>query len=51
MALALEPPQCEPPPEAERILMVDFVTTQAQAKGGAPSGNREGGGADLGRCN
>jgi hypothetical protein len=27
--------------------MVDFVTTQAQAKGGAPSGNREGGGGQT----
>jgi hypothetical protein len=36
----------------ERILIVDFASTQAWAKGVAPSANREGGGgeADRGRC-
>jgi hypothetical protein len=36
-------PRREPTLEAERILMVDFTATQAQAKGAAPSANREGG--------
>jgi hypothetical protein len=35
--------QHKPMLEAERILMVDFVATQAQAKGAAPSANDEGG--------
>jgi hypothetical protein len=49
-ALPLEPPRPEPAPEAERILMVDFTTTYAWAKGAAPSANFEGGGVDWGRC-
>jgi hypothetical protein len=36
-------PRREPTLEAERILMVDFTATQAQANGAAPSANREGG--------
>jgi hypothetical protein len=33
----------ESTPEVERILMVDFVSTQARAKGDAPCTNCEGG--------
>jgi hypothetical protein len=43
VALPLEPLWCEPAPEVERILVVDFTATQAQAKEVAPSANREGG--------
>jgi hypothetical protein len=39
-----EPPRDEPTLRAERNLMVNFTTTQAHAKGVAPSANREGGG-------
>jgi hypothetical protein len=42
--LPLEPPRHEPAPEVEKILMVDFITTPARAKGAAPFANREGGG-------
>jgi hypothetical protein len=42
-ALLLEPLRCDPTPELERILKVDFATTQARAKGVAPSSNYEGG--------
>jgi hypothetical protein len=38
-----EPPRDEPTLRAERNLMVNFTTTQAHAKGVAPSANREGG--------
>jgi hypothetical protein len=38
---AAESPQHEPALEAKRILMVDFTSTQAWAKGVAPSANRE----------
>jgi hypothetical protein len=38
-----EPPRHEHANEAERILMVDLATTQAQAKGVAPSANCKGG--------
>jgi hypothetical protein len=36
-----ESPQHEPALETKRILMVDFTSTQARAKGVAPSTNRE----------
>jgi hypothetical protein len=36
-------PRHEPALEAERILMVDFASTQARAKEVAPSTSREGG--------
>jgi hypothetical protein len=39
--LLLELPRREPTPEVERILMVDFATTQARAKGVARSASRE----------
>jgi hypothetical protein len=38
-----EPSRHEPVLEVERILIVDFTTTQARAKGAALSANREGG--------
>jgi hypothetical protein len=37
------PPQHEPALRAERILMVDFASTQSQAKEVASSASREGG--------
>jgi hypothetical protein len=37
------PPRRVPTHEAERILMVDFASTQAQAKEVAPPASREGG--------
>jgi hypothetical protein len=40
MTVAAVPPQREPTPEAERILMVDFTTTQARAKVVAPYSER-----------
>jgi hypothetical protein len=43
VTLPLEPLRHEPAPEAERILVLNFVATQAQAKGVARSANREGG--------
>jgi hypothetical protein len=43
VTLPLEPLRREPAPEAERILVLNFVSTQAQAKGVARSANREGG--------
>jgi hypothetical protein len=47
-ALPLEPLRPEPAPEVERILMVDFTTTYAWAKGAAPSANFEVWGGRLG---
>jgi hypothetical protein len=41
--LLLELPWHERTTEVERILMVDFATTQARAKGAAPSANYDGG--------
>jgi hypothetical protein len=42
MAQQHESPRHEPVLEAEIILMVDFISTQARAKGEAPSASREG---------
>jgi hypothetical protein len=43
VALPLEPQWREPALKVKRILMINFVATQARAKGAAPYTNREGG--------
>jgi hypothetical protein len=42
------PPRHEPTLEVERMLMVDFASTQAQAKEVGPPASRDGGGGGVG---